>query len=181
MAPRAGSRRRGPAPFPPAGAKAYEDLARFYLRPSYVIALARLGSPEDAELIAQDVLRTVLGGTESDGEASKFSSWLFAKVRERALDCLRRSPSNGPAGHPPGAGRSEPSPEQAVGGDSLLSALFALDPTRREVVLLHDLAAWSHGQIAGALGLREEDSRQQLSEARTILHNRMGTSSDQPQ
>jgi DNA-directed RNA polymerase specialized sigma24 family protein len=42
------------------------------------------------------------------------------------------------------------------------------------VVLLHDLAGWAHWQIAEALGISEADSRQQLFEARRILHDNLG-------
>jgi DNA-directed RNA polymerase specialized sigma24 family protein len=54
--------------------------------------------------------------------------------------------------------------------DAVLSVLLVLDEAKREVVLLHDLEGWAHWQIAEALGIGESDSRQQLFDARRILH-----------
>jgi DNA-directed RNA polymerase specialized sigma24 family protein len=157
-----------------------EHLVRQYLRPSYVIALATLGSPDAAEIVAQDTLRETLRGMESYGDASWFSCQLFTKVRERAKACLR--------GRPIGLGnclpriRDDSRPSQGLcERDRLLAALCTLETTQREVVLLHDLAAWSHRKIATALGIREEESCRLLSQARMVLRKVTGDLSDKAQ
>lgn len=73
---------------------------------------------------------------------------------------------------------TELAPEQPDEGDGpdtgalrepLLAALNLLGEAQREVVLLHDLEGWTHGEIAGALGISEVMSRQHLFVARKKL------------
>lgn len=156
------------------------QLVRDYLRPAYVIALATLGSPEGAEVVAQDALREALQGIRCYGEAPSWFSWrLFVKVRERASACL--SGSMGPGRRLTRSRDDSPCSQRPCERDRLLAALSTLEITQREVVLLHDLAAWSHRQIAAALGIREEASCRRLSQARTVLSKVMEDLSDKPQ
>lgn len=52
---------------------------------------------------------------------------------------------------------------------SLESALDAMDPIYRSVVLLHDVDGFTHGEISDMLGIREGTSRARLSRARELL------------
>jgi len=152
----------------------YFQLVRAYLRPAYVIALAMVGGPAEAEAIAQEALSRALGRIGAFGEARQFASWLFARVRRRARHLLRKRRFRG-APDVVGSGERDSRPPEIVGvRRAVISALLVLDEARREVVLLHDLAGWAHWQIAEALGISEADSRQQLFEARRILHDNLG-------
>jgi RNA polymerase sigma-70 factor (ECF subfamily) len=147
----------------------YVELVRAYLRPAYVIALAVVDQPADAEAIAQDELWRALVRIKACGEANQFISWLFQNVRKRARNflCNRRL---GRAPAIAGSGELDSlAPELAGVRDAVLSALRVLDEAKREVVLLYDLEGWSHWQIADALGISETNSRRQLLEARRIL------------
>jgi len=157
----------------------YVELVQAYLRPAYVIALSMVGQPAEAEAIANDVLWRALGRIAACGEACHFASWLFQRVRKRARDFLRNRRFHD-APDIAGSGGQDPLPPVLAGmRDAILSALVVLDQERREVVLLHDLEGWAHWQIAEALGISESDSRQQLFDARRILHG-LGNLGDPP-
>jgi DNA-directed RNA polymerase specialized sigma24 family protein len=86
---------------------AFEALVRRHLRAAYAVALARTGSPHDAEDVCQDAF------------------------------------------------------------------IAALDETRREVALLHDVEGWRHAEIAERLGMPEGTVRYHLHEARRTLRDRL--------
>lgn len=147
-------------------AKAFAELARAAGRGVYAIALAHLGRPSDAEDVAQDVLLAALENIGACREPERFDAWIFVIARNRARRALlRRRLRDVFAGTPPEL--ASPSGEgQKLDRDTLLRALSALAPKAREVVLLHDLEGWEHAELAGALGITEEGSRQILSRAR---------------
>ena len=153
---------------------AYAELVRAYLRPSYVIALAKVVRIEDAEVISHETLYGALREIETCGRARYFSAWLFQRVRNRAQNFLRQRRDRASLRDMTGAGQERPSPKPTREQDVLLSALLLLDPTAREIVLLHDLAGWSHDPIARALKIHQEESRRRLVDARRLLHDRLG-------
>lgn len=61
------------------------------------------------------------------------------------------------------------SPDVADMRRDLLSALRVLSAAQREIVLLHDLEEWTHGEIAQMLGILEVTSRHHLFLARRVL------------
>jgi RNA polymerase sigma factor (sigma-70 family) len=147
----------------------YIELVRAYLRPAYVIALAMVGQPTDAEAIAQDELWRALVRIKACGEANQFVSWLFQNVRKRAWDFLRNRHFHSAASNAGSGELDSLAPELAGVRDAIFSDLSVLDEVQREVVLLYDLEGWAHCRIAEALGISETNSRHQLLEARRIL------------
>jgi RNA polymerase sigma-70 factor (ECF subfamily) len=155
-------------------ASAFTDLVRAYLRPAYSVALAVLGRPMDAEDVAQDAFMKAFSCLETCREPEHFAAWLFQIVRNRARNLLEARRLRDVA---PDENKvlefACPASESAGMRDALLAALDALDPQKREVVLLHDLENWTHPEIAQALGISEVHSRQHLFRARQILRGKL--------
>jgi RNA polymerase sigma-70 factor (ECF subfamily) len=153
---------------------AVEALARRHLRPAYAAALAVVGNVADAEDIAQESLMVSLQRLDQCREPARFASWLLQGVRNRALNRLNQARVR--AGHAERVVRDEPSVADATDvllRQRLLGALEQLGVAQREVVLLHDLEGWTHGEIAGALDISEVMSRQHLFVARRVMRNHL--------
>ncbi len=149
-------------------AEACTQLVRRYLRPAYAVALAVLRRPHEAEDVAQEALAIAFERLDTCREPERFAGWLMQIVRNRARNMLGqlrvREGDPGPV-HAVVEPRTD-----AVGlRDRLIAALEQLTPAQREVVLLHDLEGWTHGEIAAALALTEVNSRQYLFQARKTL------------
>jgi len=161
-------------------AKALAELARMLGRPVHAIALAHLRRSSDAEDLTQDVLLTALQRIGACREPERFDAWLFAIARNRARRALvRRRLRDVFAGTPPEiaapSAEGDPAMRRAV-----LAALGELPAHMREVVLLHDLEGYDHAELAGALGITEEASRQTLSRARRKLREALAALEEKP-
>jgi RNA polymerase sigma-70 factor (ECF subfamily) len=149
-------------------AEAFDQLVRRHLRAAYVVALAVLGRPADADDIAQDAFVAALERLDQCREPARFSGWLIQIVRNRALHALDKRKLRDTTDEPT---------DIAVPGDAgdvvlrarLLAALATLSEIQREIVLLHDLDGWTHAELADALGLSEVSCRQHLFTARRAL------------
>ena len=171
--------------------EAFGTLVRRHLPAAHAAALAVLGEAADAEDCCQDAFVAALTRIEECRPAEKFRAWLLTIVRNRAIDLQRRQPVRRAevldvgAGAAPGPGEaapvaaasSAPDPlahaERADARAHLRRALAALTPTRREVVLLHDLEGWNHREIAAHLGVAEGTVRAHLFWARRALRERL--------
>lgn len=157
---------------------AFEALVRRHLRAAYAVALARTGSPQDAEDVCQDSFIAALERLSSLRDPERFRAWLLQIVRNRALNVIRsrrvrpEEPIGAAAEFGGGADPAREAERSAL-RDDLLSALAGLDETRREVALLHDLEGWRHAEIAGRLGMPEGTVRFHLHEARKALRARL--------
>jgi RNA polymerase sigma-70 factor (ECF subfamily) len=157
---------------------AFEALVRRHLRAAYAVALARTGSPHDAEDVCQDAFVAALERLATLRDPDRFAPWLLEIVRNRALNLIRsrRVRSEEPIeaaderGGGPDPGREA---ERSALREDLLAALAALDETRREVTLLHDVEGWRHAEIAERLGMPEGTVRYHLHEARKTLRERL--------
>ena len=157
---------------------AFEALVRRHLRAAYAVALARTGSPHDAEDVCQDAFVAALERLGTLRDPDRFAAWLMEIVRNRALNLhrSRRVRSEEPIdealtrGDGPDPARDA---ERAALREDLLAALAGLDETRREVTLLHDLEGWRHAEIADRLGMPEGTVRYHLHEARKALRLRL--------
>ncbi len=151
-----------------------EVLARRHLRAAYVVALAVLGRPADAEDVAQEAFVVALERLESC-DPDRFSGWLVKIVRTRALNAVDKRRHREPAETEVDA---SPAPAVPLGDrglrEQLVTALDGLSRIQREVVLLHDLEGWTHAEIAEALSLTEVNCRQHLFTARRALRAKLG-------
>jgi RNA polymerase sigma-70 factor, ECF subfamily len=156
--------------------RAFEAIVRQHLRPAYVVALAVLQRPTDAEDVAQEALIVALERIDTLRDARQFRSWLLQIVRHRAInwrgrrrlrDVARELPAEPEPTH-------EASPPDALAFRfRLLEAMAVLGPMEREVVLLHDLEGWTHPEIAEALAISVVMSRQHLFQARRKLRTHL--------
>jgi RNA polymerase sigma-70 factor (ECF subfamily) len=154
---------------------AFSSLVETHLRAAYLTALAIVGRPSDAEDIVQEAFLSAFEHLESCREPARFPGWLLRIVRNRSLNWLaHRRLREGPSLDTVTA--SEPA--RVPTGDCalrerLLEALTCLTAVQREVLLLHDLEGWTHGEIAEVLELSELMSRQHLFNARGKLRSRL--------
>ena len=153
---------------------AFEQLVRRHLRAAYAVALAVLGRPADADDVAQDSFVAALERLDDCREPARFSGWLLAIVRNRALNALDKRNRRDPSGEVTDLAANLPESD-AVMRRQLLAALATLSVPQREVVLLHDLDDWTHAEIAEALGLSEVNCRQHLFTARRALRTELSS------
>jgi len=151
--------------------EAFASLARAFLRPACSLAIAIVGGVEDAEDVAQDAFVIALQKIRTCRDPARFGAWLLQIVRNQALNWVaRRRVRDGSRNAFDARAAVAPIRPEHVGlRDRLITALACLSPTQREVVLLHDLADWTHAEIAAALEISEVMSRQHLFQARRQL------------
>ncbi len=157
-------------------AVAFTALTRMFLRAAFSLALAVVRRPADAEDVAQDAFVVALQRIGDCREPRRFAGWLMQIVRNRALNWLdsrrlRDVAANEDAGDD--VGEEHVRPELVGVRDRLIEALEGVSDVQREVVLLHDLEEWTHGEIGEALGMSEGMSRQHLLHARKLLRVRL--------
>lgn len=171
--------------------EAFGQLVRRHLPAAHAAALAVLGEAADADDCCQDAFVAALTRIEECRPAEKFRGWLLVIVRNRAIDLRRRQQVRRAdvldvgAGAAPTPGEAAPVAVATAAADPLAfaeradarahlrRALATLTPTRREVVLLHDLEGWSHREIAAHLGVAEGTVRAHLFWARRALRERL--------
>jgi RNA polymerase sigma-70 factor, ECF subfamily len=151
---------------------AFEALVRAYLRPAYAVALAILGRPADAEDVAQEALVAAFQKIEACRDPKAFAAWLLQIARNRAKNLRAKRGLHERTSDADSDEREARDPvpfgEAGLRG-SLVSALSKLPEAQREVVLLHDLEGWTHGEIGACVGISETMSRQHLFNARRFL------------
>ena len=152
---------------------AFGALAARYMRPSYAVALAVTGRHEDAQDAAQEALLVALQRLEECRSPEKFAGWLMTIVRNRARNLVRREVLRDTDQVPVSASSATPTPERDMETvelrRSLVEALGGLSEIQREIVLLHDVEGWKHGEIADRLDLPSGTVRSHLHFARKAL------------
>lgn len=160
--------------------RAFEGLAKAFLRAAYSVALAIVRRPSDAEDVAQDALLIAFERIDTCRDPARFGGWLMQITRNQARNFLDRRrlrdvPAQEPSEFSIGTQAADDrGPERA----RLLSALELLSEAQREVVLLHDLEGWTHAEIGRALELSEVMSRQHLFQARRVLRGALEESAE---
>lgn len=154
--------------------EAFAQLVRRHLRSAYAVALAVLGVPEDAEDASQDAIVSALQQLERCRDPARFGAWLVGITRNRARDMVRRRTVRvalplEAAAHAAGGASPLEDAERSEMRTALLAGLATLTEVQREVVLLHDMEAWPHRDIAAALRMPEGTVRAHLFHARRAL------------
>lgn len=153
--------------------RAFETIVRQHLRSAYVVALAVLRRPTDAEDVAQEALIVALERIDTLRDPKQFRSWLLRIVRNQAFNWRSRRRLRDLGGEAPAESAHDASPPDALAFRfRLLEAMAVLGPTEREVVLLHDLEGWTHPEIAETLAISVM-SRQHLFQARRKLRTHL--------
>jgi len=157
---------------------AFDALVRRYVRPAYAVAFSIVRNRLDAEDVCQDVVVPVVERLDQCRTPARFAGWLFAIVRSAAQNSLRRERlrQSDALDSTDAATRDNPARDAECSElrVRLATALAQLSRAECDVVLLHDLEGWTHGDIAEALGISEVHSRQQLFVARQKLRTQLG-------
>jgi RNA polymerase sigma-70 factor, ECF subfamily len=158
---------------------AFETLMRRHFRMAFIIAFAHLQNRTDAEDVCQDAFFRCWQRIEECREPARVAAWIAAVVRTVALNRreslrLRATEAIEAAQRIPSSQRTDGGAVRAELRDRLESALRQLLPTRREVLLLHDLEGWKHAEIAERLDISELMSRRHLSDARKRMRELLG-------
>jgi RNA polymerase sigma-70 factor (ECF subfamily) len=154
---------------------AYEELVRRHRDRIYRIALRMLGSPADADDVAQDVVIQLWTALSGFTGASAFTTWLYRVVVNRCLNYRRSQRPHqeiADADHPRVAG-----PERRVlAGEELqagLAAISALPEDQRVPLVLVQLEGLSYREVAAITKTTEATIRGRLARARATLMSEM--------
>jgi RNA polymerase sigma-70 factor (ECF subfamily) len=154
---------------------AYGELVQRYQARLHRFLLRMVGSPDEALDLAQDAFVRAWQALPGWRPEAKFHTWLFRIASNAALDALRRRKvvEFVPIEESFDAESAEPDPArrleiaQAVRG--LETALRALPPEQREIVLLREVEDMSYEEIGAALGIAEGTVKSRLARARAAL------------
>lgn len=174
------------------GDRAAADLlARRCRRPAYVLALQLLRDPDDALDVAQDALLRLFTTLHRVQPDRPVRPWLYAIVRNRARDLMRRrrvrrhrplaadDPESGVELVSP-APRPDADAERAELQRRVWRALGELSEDHREVLVLRDYQDLTYDEIAGVLHVPRGTVMSRLHRARKALRRRLETD-DAPQ
>jgi RNA polymerase sigma-70 factor (ECF subfamily) len=155
--------------------EAYGELVRRYRRAAFALALSVTGKREDAEDAAQESFIVALERLEECRDPARFGGWLLAIVRNRSRNVVRREILREGEELPSAAASKTVGPdgfaERSELRERLTWALGTLNEVQREIVLLHDLQGWKHGEIAEKLEMPSGTVRSHLHYARKQLRD----------
>ena len=147
--------------------KDMESLFRTYYRPLCLYALHYLGDPDAVEDVVQECF-TAYWQLEKPAESAR--AWLYAAVRNRCVDALRRSGKTGPLPRDlDGPISDEDAAERSALEARLWTAVAALPEMRRKCLLLAKRDGLSYKEIAEELNISEHTVRNHISRALETL------------
>lgn len=153
-------------------AEAFEALYHAHHRRVYALLLRMCTDPMRAEEMTQDTFVQAWKGLRKFRGASNFGTWLHAIAVRVCLNARRSERrhnhrevnDNDTDMYAFAAKRAMP--ETQV---DLERALAALPDRAREVIVLHDVYGYRHGEIGDLLGIAEGTSKAQLHRARGLM------------
>jgi RNA polymerase sigma-70 factor (ECF subfamily) len=164
---------------------AMDELLAKYEGQIYRFGLRMCGSEEDARDVLQETLLAAFKGVKGFRGQANLSTWLFTVARSFCIKARRRHVGEPAATEsldtpkvrslPEGS----PSPDQAAHakeiGRALHSAVQALTPEHREVILLKDVEGLSAEETAAVLGESVAGVKSRLHRARMALRETLTT------
>ena len=168
-------------------ATAFAEIVNRHQGPVYRAALAALGSPADAEEVAQDAFVAAFRRLGTFRGASSLRTWLLAITWRKALTRRRRlyvwrrltastghGKSNDALEHVPAAG---PEPEADAAARELRGVLRLLIrglPSRlRDALLLAASGAYTYDEVGAMLHIPVGTVKWRVSEARRVLRENL--------
>ncbi len=155
-------------------APAFEEIVRRYRGPLVGFAAA-IVSADGAEDVVQTSLTKAHNALLEDSREINLRPWLFAIVRNGALNAIRGEPRVDELDEAL-AEHSNPSEivEQRDDLDRLVIAMCALPDAQRQALVKRELEGVGHGEIAAQLGTTSTAVRGLIFRARTQVRNAMG-------
>ncbi len=153
---------------------AFEEIVRRY-RPPLVSFAAAIVPRAHAEDVVQEALAKAHRALSSGDAEISLRPWLYAIVRNRALNALRDEPAHD---HLDESFDGVPQPQDVAARREELAALTArlkgLPAPQREAIVKRELEGRSHDEIASALGLSVGAVRGLIYRARATLRDGAG-------
>jgi RNA polymerase sigma-70 factor (ECF subfamily) len=168
--------------------RAGDDKAMAKLLERHAPAIYRFGvrmcrDPEDGKDVMQDTLLAAARGLREFRGAAALSTWLFTIARSFCIKKRRRrvgAPRQWDALWEDDASAvpaTDPAPDQRAAerelGAALDSAIAALDPMYREVLVLRDVEGLSATEVAHVLGVGVDAVKSRLHRARVAVRDRI--------
>jgi RNA polymerase sigma-70 factor, ECF subfamily len=150
---------------------AFDALLERYRSPVFNFVYRLLGNTADAEDVAQETFVRVYQKMDSYRPEEKFSTWLFAIARHRALDRLRyrqRHPTTPLDAAPEPSSTSNAAADREL-GEQIAAAIQKLPEDQRTAIILSEYHDLSHSEIATIMGCSEKSVESRLYRARKTL------------
>gem|GEM_PF-380358 len=145
--------------------EAFAQLVRKYQAPLVTSACHLIHHRDDAEDLAQETFVEAYRQLRTLREGEKFAAWLFAILRSKCLQYLRRRRHDVPLE----AFRDTLAAPLPSDDGELIDALYRLPLRDREVLAARYLQELDFDEVAGALGIGIDAARMRCSRARERL------------
>lgn len=158
--------------------QAFAVLVRRYQSPVMQFCRRMIGSPLDAEELAQEAFVRVYRHLGRIAPQAKFSTLLFGIARNLAVNHIRDSGRKGrsagcPLDEAGAVGDDSYRPDRAARLREIESvldrAMAALSPDHREVLMLREFQGFDYDAIAATLGCNKGTVKSRLARAREQL------------
>lgn len=133
---------------------------------AYAVALVR-GADRARDLVQETALRA-LGARNIPREAVAFRAWLFAILRNAAIDGFRRDRLE-EADAAPAPQVPWPSDDSRIAAITVRQGLATLGAEAREILVLVDVAGFTYAEAANLLGVPIGTVMSRLSRARAAM------------
>jgi RNA polymerase sigma-70 factor (ECF subfamily) len=127
------------------------------------------GDAHGAEDVVQEAWVRAIASLDAWNQSESFGAWLRGIAAHVAIDQLRRERRITFTNEIDAA-----APEHSVEHIDLESAIAALPPGYRAVLVLHDVEGFTHDEIGERLGVTAGTSKGQLFKARRAVRARLG-------
>ncbi|HET6366652.1 MAG TPA: sigma-70 family RNA polymerase sigma factor [Pseudomonadales bacterium] len=162
-------------------ARAFEELVTTYQHRVFGVAVRMLGSPAEAEEVAQEAFLRAHGALAEFRGDAKLSTWLYAITSRLCLNRLASGEGRMSRARAQGLDRLPAAEGGEPGADlersereaALHRAIAELPEERRIVVVLRDLEGLAYDEIAAALSLELGTVRSRLHRARLDLKEKL--------
>jgi RNA polymerase sigma-70 factor (ECF subfamily) len=154
---------------------AFAHLVRRYQAGVYRFIFRMLESHEEALELTQETFIKAWQALGQWQPQAQFRTWIFRIASNTAMDTLRRRkivemvPLEDDYDAPTQSAGPELQLQSRQRLRALESALAALPPEQREVILLREIEGLSYGEIGAALNLQEGTVKSRLARAREAL------------
>ena len=153
---------------------AFDEIVRRYREPLVAFAAAIAGASR-AEDVVQAGLMRAHDALPADEREISLRPWLFAIIRNGALNAIRDEPAWGELDPDQQGGEQAPATaEQREELEHLVNAICALPDAQRQALVMREMEGVGHADIAAKLHTSPTAVRGLIFRARTTLRNALG-------